>query len=371
VLRYLFANLIDEEIRRDQQIRRHLLTNAKQQKLERQNAPTSIKLPALRSNGWHDSSAPPTASTLKGGTANTAVTPGLLIGQATPGGFFGSPAKARDSTASGSTDEEAPLAKTQSHQSQQGRKSVDNKDYFSTAPTGVAGLVSPTETVKAPLTPSSENPPEEGDAATALPTDTPSKFGRKFGMKMSFNMKKLTRTSTAEASKPPAVEENTKESEGESDSHSLKTDNSRVVDENFLGCVQKIRFGYEDELAAQGQRQTAMEAAGGALGSSKELDLPSQITPSLPNDTPVLKPPGNTTILIQEDRPEAGGVADLWEGKVSSTGEAANVDLLEKCAPMWLGDVLLKNQIPVKDIVKISFILEPWRGLLPAIASEG
>jgi WD repeat-containing protein 48 len=82
-----------------------------------------------------------------------------------------------------------------------------------------------------------------------------------------------------------------------------------------------------------------------------------------------LKPPPNTTILIQEERPEAGGVADLFEGKVGSTAEMA--DLIEKVAPMWLGDALLRNQIPLKDLVKISFVLEPWQNVLPSIAADG
>lgn len=372
MLRYLFANLINEEIFRDQQIRRHLLSKAQQQKLERENAPTSIQLPGAQSNGWHESSAPPTASTLKPVNGTSLFTPGLSIGQATPGGFFGSPVKTREHVQNGVSGSEdgAALTKTASQQSGQGRKSSDNKDYFSTAPTNAAGLTSPTETGKPPLTPGGEVPAEDGDAATALPGDTPSKFGRKFKMGMSFNMKKLTRTSTIEASKPAAVEE-AKETDTDSDAHSVKTSNSRTVDENFFGCVQKIRFAYEDDITAQIQRQAAMAAAGGALGAAKDLELPSQITPSLPSETPVLKPPLNTTILIQEERPDAGGVQDLWEGKVGKTGEATQVDLLESRSPMWLGDCLLRNQIPLKDVVKISFVLEPWKGELPSIAAEG
>lgn len=368
MLRYLFANLINEEVRRDQQIRRHLLTKAQQQKLERENAPTSIQLPGMQSNGWHDASAPPTASTLKAVNGNNLFTPGLSIGAATPG-FFTSPTRTRDSIVTNGSDNGTALAKTISQQS--GRKSLDNRDYFSTAPTATAGLTSPTETIKLPATPGAENAGEEAsDAATALPGETPSKFGKKFKMNMSFGMKMLGRVSTNEATKPAVVEE-AKETDTESDARSSKTSNSRIVDENFLGCIQKIRFDYEDDLIAQTQRQAAMTAAGGALGSVKDLELPSKITPSFPSETPVLKPPLNTTILIQEDRPEAGGVADLWEGNVGKTGEAAQVDLLEKYSPMWLGDCLLRNHIPLKDIVKISFVLEPWKGQLPSIAAEG
>jgi WD repeat-containing protein 48 len=89
----------------------------------------------------------------------------------------------------------------------------------------------------------------------------------------------------------------------------------------------------------------------------------------LPNDTPVLKPPTNTTILIQEDRVDSGGVADLFEGRVGSLGHQA--DLIEKVAPIWLAECLLRNHIPAKDIVKVSFILEPLAGSLPPIATDG
>jgi len=62
-------------------------------------------------------------------------------------------------------------------------------------------------------------------------------------------------------------------------------------------------------------------------------------------------------------------VSDLFEGTVGTLGEQC--DTLEKAAPMWLGEVLLKNQIPAKEIVKISFVLEPWQGTLPSIATDG
>jgi WD repeat-containing protein 48 len=45
-----------------------------------------------------------------------------------------------------------------------------------------------------------------------------------------------------------------------------------------------------------------------------------------------------------------------------------DADLIEQKAPMWLGDVLLLNQLPFKEPVKISFVLHPL-GDLPAITS--
>jgi WD repeat-containing protein 48 len=346
VLRYLFANLISEEVSRDQQYRRHLLEQAQKQKMERENAPTSIQMPPAMTEAWKtDPSTPLSTNTLKATNTNTIglATPGLSIVGTPSAAYLTSPNLTRDS------DED---------------QAITNGDYFSSNSTNVnseAKLVpqTPTEPVATPAV---------EDASTADTNDTPSKFGKRLRMNMSFNMKKLGKTQPNEKDKAVIVEETKEETELDAQSSSGNS-NARIVDENFLGCIQKIRFAYEDDLQAQIQRAAAVEAAGGALGESRDVELPTSIVPSLPSETPVLKPPPNTTILIQEERPEAGGVADLFEGKVGSTGEMA--DLIEKVAPMWLGDALLRNQIPLKDIVKISFVLEPWQNILPSIAADG
>ncbi|KAI4748656.1 WD40 repeat-like protein [Aureobasidium sp. EXF-12298] len=355
VLRYLFANLISEEISRDSQYRRHLLEQAQKQRMERENAPTSIQLPPGIADGWKmDPSAPLSTNTLRPTNTNTIgfATPGLSIAD-TASSYVGSPNLTRDSL----TNEDDNRA--------QDRSSIGG-DYFSKATTANTNGES-----KVPQTPTETTAtPGLEDASTTEANDTPSKFGKRLRMNMSFNMKKLGKAPTNDKDKPAVVEETKEEAEAEADTQSSSDNsNSRVVDENFLGCIQKIRFAYEDHLQAQTQRAAAVDAAGGALGLSKDLELPTSIVPSLPSETPVLKPPPNTTILIQEERPEAGGVADLFEGKVGSTGEMA--DLIEKVAPMWLGDALLRNQIPLKDLVKISFVLEPWQNVLPSIAADG
>lgn len=282
-------------------------------------------------------------------------TPGMGIGQATPGLLLSA-----TKSAGRASEDGTPLDRPLSNSSQP-RKSAD---YFSTTPHGI--LASPGAESTMAETPALD---DKGDAKTSADDakDTPSKFGKKFKMNMTFGMKKLSKSSTGEKEKATVVEE--KEKEEESDSRSSKTSNSRVVDDNLLGTVQKIRFEYRDYLVQQAAQQSAQEAAGGALGVSKTPVLESSVTPSVPSETPVLQPPANTTILIQEDRPEAGGVADLFEGTVG--GLASAVDQVEKLAPMWLGDVLLRNQLPLKDIVKISFVLEPWQNKLPSIAADG
>ena len=130
--------------------------------------------------------------------------------------------------------------------------------------------------------------------------------------------KKLGRSSVEVKPAPSdeKVEESDKSSERE----------EKIVEDNFLGVVQKIRYDYEDQLH-----------------SRPNEPLLSGLTPSLPNETPILRPPSYTTVLIQEDRPDSGGVADIYRGTVASVGKDAN--MIEKAAPMWLGDLLLKVRL--------------------------
>lgn len=371
VLRYLFDSLISEEIRRDEDFRQNLLDMHARQTLQREDAPSSIEMPQLQMNGWHaGSSAAQSTTTLKpgvNGTAKVLTTPGLNIGLATPG--LASPTSQPRMTPA--TDG-ASMEQRSSSQSQRqdGEKTLD---YFSTSRLPSGELTTPAGTSQAattpgdsqePQTPTTEGPPKEGS--------TPGKeglFGKKFRMgmgSMSFSgMKKIGRTQTNEVK--PVISEEKEIQETESDSRSSKTSNSRVKEDTLLATVQKIRAAYEDSLHQQSQQQQAHE--NGLPVPAKAIDLPTAIVPSLPADTPVLKPPLNTTILIQEDRPEAGGVADLFEGTVGQLAEMC--DLVEKAAPMWLGEVLLRNQTTSKDIVKVSFILEPWQNTLPSIAFDG
>ncbi|KAI7526134.1 WD40 repeat-like protein, partial [Hortaea werneckii] len=345
VLRYLFSNLITEEIKRDEAHRKQLMSSKEQQKLQRENAPTSIQLPQAPTYGWQPS-GPSSATTLKAGNGTAKPqTPGFNIGMATPA-INNSPAQPAPTSnpRSSTADDGGPLEKRTSRQSgSHSRPSTDrNSDYFSSSRATSSEATTPGGTSKQPSTPG-----ENGDEATtpsgdAAQKDAPSKtglFGKKFRMGMSFSgMKTMAKTSTNDSNKdkPTVVEE---KDESQSDSQSSKTSNSREVQENLQGTVQKIRFGYEDSLQAQIQNQQAYEN-GLPVAAPTTIDLPSAITPSLPAETPVLKPPPNTTILIQEDRPEAGGVADLFEGTVSSLGEQC--DQLERSAPMWLAEVLLR-----------------------------
>ncbi len=218
-----------------------------------------------------------------------------------------------------STAEEEPeLEKRISQQSRPRSYNDKTMDYFST------GLVSPPTEItleNAPSTPSEgheERAPinsptaEEKDRAKELSTSLAKKF------RMSFGSKKLARSPVVETQKPVVPDGKSEESESSRSSENKE----KVVEDSFYGVVQKIRYGYEEQLQAEPNQP-----------------LSSAIQPSLPNDTPILKQPPMTAVIIQEDRPDSGGVADVFRGTISSLGHEA--DLLETVAPMWLGDLLL------------------------------
>lgn len=309
----MFSNLIDEEIKRDETFRADLL---KEKKDDHPGKPTNITIPSMNINGWQEaSSGPESVSTIKANNgAHVPHTPGLAIGLATPMAHPQSAGRNSQHNAylTPTNEEGAQLEKTQTQ-----RSSTHEPDYFGQVTSATNGNTNG----NAKLAVATETSSETKEETVSSPTepDTPAKKGKgMFGKGFKFNMKKFsTGTAVAEPVKPAVVDEKTEDS----DSHSTKTD-EKTFEDNFFGSIQRIRQGYEEQLAA---------------GATK---LESQIAPSLPSDTPVLKPPSNTTILIQEDRPEAGGVADLFEGKVGSLGQQA--DLIEKAAPMWLAEVLLR-----------------------------
>ena len=288
VLRNLFTQLIDEEIRRDEYYRKDLLANTEQtNRIKRENAPTSIILP--------DISDGESAQTPKPNNGVPSGTAGITIGAATPG-VPNFPATKEEDLRS--------EPKTPGQVSSGAR----SNDYFSTAP-NARPAETPTEGTKVPVTPGEapNSPDTEGEKKKGL-------FGKSKKFQMSFP--KLGRNSV-DAAKPPPPEEKAEESDKSSEKEEI------IFDDNLFGVIQKIRHEYDEHLMAHpGQ------------------GLPVGITPSLPNETPVLKPPAHTQILIQEDSPESGGVIDLYRGTLSTLKQ--DIDLIEKVAPMWLGDLLLR-----------------------------
>lgn len=346
VLRYLFSNLIDEEIRRDEALRQKLNEGIVKRVVPiRAVPPLAISIPS--NPGWtpaDSSSATPRA----GGSQYPPMTPGLGIGMATPGSPM---PPVRDGVGS-------PFSPVDKRESQVSRPSQDKEDYFSDAIQSPDGA----QTAKPAQTPATEVPPAEekpaktpGDNGKEKEKDAKDKdkdkdngkspattFGKKFRMNMSFGTKKLGRSlSTVAAEKPAVVDERAEESESSSN-------HEKEFDDSFLGVLQKIRNEYEKQLT-----------------ESPDQTVDTKLTPSLANDTPVLKLPGGTKVIIQEET--SGGSAEIYRGTVASVG--IDADVIEERAPQWLGDLLLLNTLPPKDPVKISFVLYPWKDTLPPIVS--
>jgi WD repeat-containing protein 48 len=302
ILRHLFSNLIDEMIKRDEIYRKELNENATKNG-QRVNAPTSIQIPSSDVGNWNDNSA--SATTPRANGNSHSMTPGMGIGVATPAPLSHLPGVPEDGAA---LDKRA---------SEVGRTSGDKGgDYFSstliTAEPNIKPSVAQSEAPdgKAPKSPTDTDKESNGKDSSNI-------FGKKFRMGMSFGSKKLGRSASSNAEKPVVVDEKVEDGSETSDSG----EKEKEVDDNFFGVIQRIRNDYDK-----------------ALLENPEQQVESGITPSLPSETPVLKPPPMTTVIIQEET--SGGSADLYRGTVATVGEDAS--LIEEQAPMWFGDLLLK-----------------------------
>jgi len=308
VLRYLFANLLDEEIKRDEVYRRTFIESRHSGGLNRPSAPNSITLPQ-RDFGADDQSTP------RANGRMSMMTPGMNIGLATPGAAL-LKKNSNQSAMSPGSDMRSPGLTTPF--SAAFDKSAD---YFSAQPQSSANTPGP-NTTKQPATPS-EAAEKTSTAETEKAKETPGLFGKKFRMSMAFTGKRLEKKAPEPAK--PVVEEKSKE-ENDAESRSSNVKEEPEFANSFLGTIQQIRHEYS---------QTTEENA---------VFIESLVTPCLPNETPVLNPPMTTTILIQEESHNSAGMTDLFEGRLSDL--AKHVDLLETVAPLWLGDLLLKVRIP-------------------------
>ncbi|KAF5020246.1 hypothetical protein F66182_7724 [Fusarium sp. NRRL 66182] len=348
ILRYLFADLIDEEIRRDEAHRQKLNEGIEVKPHTEgisESAPSSIALPNAAIPDWDNADQVTPKPNLYPNT------PGLGIGLATPGpSIMSGPNSLPDVPENAATSPMTPIEKRASHVS---RPSTDKEDYF-TSPMKL--LDSAAKAASMVSTPTQDNADskksidgdkekeKDKDKDKADSTKSPSTpFGKK-KFRMTFGTKKLSRSaSQATQEKPAIVEEKTEESESSS-----VHEKEKEVDDSFFGVIQKIRQEYDRQLA-----------------ENPDKPVETRVVPSLPNDTPVLKLPPGTKVVIQEET--SGGSANLYQGTVRDVGNDA--DLIEQKAPMWLGDVLLQNQMPYKEAVKVSFVLYPMDDSLPTITS--
>lgn len=287
-------------IKRDEVHRKELNENVKQG-VDRPNAPTAIQIPSA--TNWQDNVG---STTPRANGSSVPPTPGMGIGVATPAPATHLP---------GVPEDEA----TGQRGSQTSRTSADKSgDYFSTTPISSEASTKPVAAADKhdDKTPKS---PTDGDKETSG-KDGGNLFGKKFRMGMSFGSKKLGRSASTNTEKPVVVDEKAEDSSETSESG----EKEKEVDDSFHGIVQRIQYDYEKLRQDYPDQQ-----------------VESGITPSLPNETPVLKPPPMTTVIIQEET--SGGSADLYRGTVATVGEDAS--LVEERAPMWLGDLLLRVYI--------------------------
>lgn len=331
VLRYLFASLIEEELERDSQHRMELVNSQRSNNRLRENAPPLIQLPESLSEqhkllDQHNGSMADEANVapwISNGNSQLATTPGLSIGIATPYSSIANHGTHVQNQLPSTIDENTTLEKRQSHQSQSRVSTETSVDYFSSNPQSPAD-----DHVKPPSTPG-EGPGEAGSQAFPdVDKEGKTKEGTTlFGKKFRMNFQKKLGRSSAET-KPLVIHEKSEESD------KLEAKEDRVLEDSFFGTIQKIRSGYEEQ-------------------PTSPLHLVSTgMNPALPNETPLLQLPPSTTVIIQEDRPDSGGVADLYRGTVGSLGQDA--DQIEEYGPMWLGELLLRVFLLVANILQKS-----------------
>ncbi|SPO05299.1 related to WD repeat-containing protein 48 [Cephalotrichum gorgonifer] len=343
VLRYLFAGVIDEEIRRDSAYRKTLNEAVEKRVAAAKGNPAmAISLPE-RGSLQSPSLLTPRAS----GSGYLSPTPGLSIGHATPHPV---------GTDAGTTP--VPGA-------QLSRASGDNDDYFTSAISPVdGGALKPTATAlstqpgESAADSKSSEPDTEKDkekekekekekdkdkdkGENGKGSTTP--FGKKFRMGMSFGSKKTSRSASTNTDRPVVTEEKTVE-----ESEDSLNPPEKEVEDNFLGVVQRIRNEYEKHMAV-----------------TPDVPVESGISPSPPIDTPVLNLPRGTKVIVKEET--SGESSNVYIGTIESVGR--DTDIIEQKTSMWLGDLLLLGQTPFKDPVKVSFVLLPYQDELPPLPS--
>ncbi|KAJ5279412.1 hypothetical protein N7478_004784 [Penicillium angulare] len=339
VLRWLFAPLVDEETRRDEEYRE--TAQAKAEELAGLN-PISTSAPGddiPRSVGIPISD--PSTLTLRPGVdfPGSPNTSGFGINIGTPSSANYMSTSMASSVSPFPNFEPDTDAIPSSHPPPDaGPSSFSDKsgDYFTSR--------LPQDNDKAPMSPSDANSQSGLPQSPSEPDKEERKkgsslFGKKFRMGMG-DIKKLGRTSTDQ--KPSIQEEKVEESEVSS----IKEE--KVYEPNISGVIDRIRHEYDEFLA-----------------SSPNRVLATAITPSPLSETPRLYIPSKTAVFIQEETGDTAVASDLYRGSVGRIGE--EIERLEKSIPHWLGELLLKNQIPFKEQVKIAFVLKPFDESVPPV----
>ncbi|KAL4919742.1 hypothetical protein BDW62DRAFT_178364 [Aspergillus aurantiobrunneus] len=336
VLRWLFAPLVDEQIKRDAEYRAEAKARAEElAKSHSESAPVDIPsrltlpIPSDSSSTTgrpvHDSVASPT-------------TPGFGIGFATTPGSL--PSVLNHGTNSNNNMGTSPGESSDYLMSRQNtdiaRSSMSDRssDYFSSPKTQA-----PAETDKSLPMPGEQTPipTQSGEPDKEERKKGSSLFGKKFRMDFP---KKLGRTSSEV--KPQIQEEKVEEPE----MTSVKEE--KVFESNLSGLIERTRHEYEEYLS-----------------NNAGQELVSALAPSDESETPLLEIPSRTVVFIQEESGDSVVASDIYRGTLDNIGQ--DREKLEKTMPLWLADLLLKNQMPFKEPVKLAFTLKPYDDSLPPV----
>lgn len=313
ILRWLFAPMVDEQIRRDNEFREVAVEKAEEELARLQpsssvgpgdDIPRSLGIPIANDSSMSTLRLPSDFP----GSPNTS---GFGIHAGTPASTSYLSTSMQSSVSPFPPfDAETPDI-PMSSLPDGGPSSFSDRsgDYFSSKQAQ--------ESEKPPMSPSDANSNSWNPQSPAEPDAQERKrggslFGKKFRMDFP---KKLTRTSTDQK---PQAQEKTEDPEEVS---SVKEE--KVYEPNISGVVDRIHNEYEEFLAANPGRELA-----------------TAITPSTTSETPQLNIPSRTAVFIQEETGDTAVAADLYRGSVGRIGQ--EIELLEKAIPHWLGELLLR-----------------------------
>ncbi len=346
VLRYLFAGLLDAEISQDAKTRETLLSEYPpiEEPVAEGRRDLRITVPETSFG------EAPGVTTPKGQSDGIRLpnTPGMSIAYMSPSAASNAMVSPRSEPLTTHEEEAAPTSagpvspgKTLGH------------DYFTQ---GASTSDSPTKQGSQ----SAQNAVNGTASSSTEATDsTTAQSGKFMGKLKSFGTRKLSRTSSDLKQSAPAVPSPRKEAKDVAMEQNAEKDGQSEggqladpfeIDDTFESVLRKIHNQY----------LTAAQTRSGRIDTL--------LSPLTSKDTPVLKIPGSTVVIISEDRPASGGLIDVYRGTISRMSKDAQE--IEKVAPSWLGELLLLDKIPVKDTVKVSFVLRPGDESLPHLANS-
>ncbi|KAL5364102.1 hypothetical protein BJX96DRAFT_156763 [Aspergillus floccosus] len=335
ILRWLFAPLIDEELKRDSEHRAAAMAKAEELAKANISSTAPVDIPFSDASRNLATSFDPSMSSLRPGfdTLGSPTTPGFGIGFASSPGSLATPMPHQNNNLGTSPGEFSEFNMSQHNDVARSSMSDKSSDYFTSPRTQTLPPLDTDKTLPTPGETTVQSPaePEKEERRKG------SLFGKKFRMDFP---KKLGRTSSEV--KPQIQEEKVEESDKSS------TKEEKIFENNLSGFIDRVRHEYEETLSANpGQ------------------DLTSAFSPSPESETPRLAIPHRTAVFIQEESGDTAVASDLYRGSVGRISE--EIDKLEKSIPLWLAELLLKNQMPLKDPVKVAFTLKPYDDLLPPV----